>query len=89
MAQHRGHGGKRRAIWTVLTGGQTGPADSDGNRINIRPMATNFSSRKRAHNLARQVKGARVVRSGPGFWTPKRLGVVLLLLVILWAFFCR
>jgi hypothetical protein len=83
MANHRGgRGGKRRSVWTVLTGGQTGPADSDGSRINIRPMATNFTSRKRAKNLARQVKGARVVRSG-GFWTSRRLSYALLALAVL------
>jgi hypothetical protein len=85
MTDHRrrGRGGRRRAIWTVLTGGQTGPADSDGNRIVIPPRATNFRSRKRAQNLARQVKGARVVRSGPRFWTAKRVGLALIVIAVI------
>jgi hypothetical protein len=85
MSDHRrqGRGGRRRSVWTVLTGGQTGPADSDGKQIHIPPMATNFRSKKRAQNLARQVKGAKVVRSGPRFWTAKRIGIALIVIAVI------
>ncbi len=90
MADHRRQGrGRRRSIWTVLTGEQKGPADADGHSIHIRPMATNFRSKRRAQNLAKQVKGARVVRSGPRFWTAKRVAIALVLIVLFWAIFCR
>ena len=89
MAEHRRQGsGRRRSTWTVLTQEQVGPADRDGNRIHVRPQAVNFRDRKRAQNLASQVKGARVVRSGPGFWTPKRVLVAAVVVVVLAVAFC-
>lgn len=84
MGQHGGQGRHRPGWWRVVTPGQTGPADQDGNRIRIPRRTTHFNSYKRARRFRGNVQGARL-----RFWTARRLGIAFVLIVAAWAIFCR